>query len=280
MYHAFLIIAHNNFAVLQRLVSALDARNTAIFIHIDAKAGELPEIKAEKSPLCFVCPRVDVRWGDVSQIRCELNLWEFALNYAKQRGLNFDYLHMISGVHIPLYSDRVWETYWKDMPHAIFQRMQSSKIEQDIKLRRYNVCTKTFKNKNLHIERISQLIWRFSNAAQRILHIGRFKEEDFIKTCNWCSLSFDAASFFVNRKDCILKKYRYSFCGDEFFAASELLKSELAPKIEYRDDYLFQTFAGANPKPLSEEDLNEGLNRGFLWARKCENEALFDLLEK
>ena len=42
MKHAYLIIAHNEFEVLKRLISALDHEANDIYVHIDAKVKPFP----------------------------------------------------------------------------------------------------------------------------------------------------------------------------------------------------------------------------------------------
>ncbi len=51
MRHAWLIIAHNEFSVLQRLISLLDHERSDFFVHIDAKIKELPALTVEKGRL-------------------------------------------------------------------------------------------------------------------------------------------------------------------------------------------------------------------------------------
>ena len=79
MRHAWLIITHNEFEVLQRLVSMLDHSRSDFFIHFDAKVKTLPKISVEKGRLFVLENRVDVRWGSVSQIEAELVLLEAAM---------------------------------------------------------------------------------------------------------------------------------------------------------------------------------------------------------
>ena len=51
MNHAWLIIAHNEFEVLQRLVSMLDDVRSDFYIHFDRKVAALPELHVEKGRL-------------------------------------------------------------------------------------------------------------------------------------------------------------------------------------------------------------------------------------
>ncbi len=49
MKHAYLILAHGSYALLQRLVSAIDDERNDIFIHIDRKQKELPRLQVKYS---------------------------------------------------------------------------------------------------------------------------------------------------------------------------------------------------------------------------------------
>ena len=61
--HAYLILAHNNWDLLQILIRSIDDVRNEIFLHIDAKVQAIPEFKTEKSQLHVLEKRVDVRWG-------------------------------------------------------------------------------------------------------------------------------------------------------------------------------------------------------------------------
>lgn len=97
MRNAWLIIAHNEFAVLQQLISLLDNERSDFFVHIDAKVREFPPLTVEKSRIFILDKRMDVRWGSVSQIETELVL----MNFAKQKG-PYSHYHILSGIHLPL----------------------------------------------------------------------------------------------------------------------------------------------------------------------------------
>jgi len=264
MKHAFLIIAHNNFKVLQQIIDLLDSDSCTFFIHFDKKVDSPPVVTSKVSRIKICEPRVDVRWGDFSQIKCELNLLEYALASNEA----YDYYHIISGTHLPLSNPTGFDDYFKSNPSAVFQLMETSDYEIAMKLQRWNLCTHTFKNPSVLIERCSQLVWRFGNAFQRIAGIKKNIGGKFVKATQWCSLSHDVAVDINGKRDQILKKYKWSFCGDEFFMASEVASSIFAEGIEYRTDYLYQRFNGASPVLLDESDYAAAKKDGFLWARK------------
>jgi len=64
--HAYLIICHNNFKILQILLSAIDDNRNDIYIHVDKKTEDVPleDIRGAvcHSPLTFI-ERMSVNWG-------------------------------------------------------------------------------------------------------------------------------------------------------------------------------------------------------------------------
>lgn len=79
MKHAYLILAHNEYPILERLIKAIDDPRNDIYIHFDRKVKDLPKLETVYSDLCIVENRIDVRWGDVSVIEAEYLLFEEAL---------------------------------------------------------------------------------------------------------------------------------------------------------------------------------------------------------
>lgn len=80
MKHAYLIIAHNEFKILEKLVHLLDDSRNDIYLHIDRKVKLIPNIKCQHAGLYVLNEkeRLDVRWGSISQIKVELQLFIIA----------------------------------------------------------------------------------------------------------------------------------------------------------------------------------------------------------
>lgn len=101
MKHAYLILAHHEFAVLKKLVSALDDERNDIYIHFDKKVAHLPQLITYAAKLYVLEQRIDVRWGHVSILEAELMLFREA-NTAGP----YAYYHLLSGVDFPLCSQK------------------------------------------------------------------------------------------------------------------------------------------------------------------------------
>ncbi len=105
MKHAYLIIAHNNYKILEMLVKALDYELHDIYIHIDYKwkSFDLKKLKenVKSSKLFFLNKRKNVIWGSFKQINVELELLKASNN------INYSYYHLLSGVDFPLKKNEV-----------------------------------------------------------------------------------------------------------------------------------------------------------------------------
>lgn len=264
MKHAWLIITHNDFDILQRLVSAIDYPQCDVFIHFDRKVSVLPTILVKESRLFILSERVDVRWGSISQIQCELTLLKQA-----QKLRSYDFYHIISGTTLPL---KTWEQM-----NAFFETHRESSVftpihkdlpyQEKLKVRRINLFLKHYNEKGFR-GRICQFLWKSGIAVQRIFKFEVNKGIDFYKASNWLSLTDEAVSFLLSRESEILKTYRYSFCGDEYFIPTELMASPLQNKICSDDHYLLHNITRSNASIFSLKDLPSLRETGFLFARK------------
>lgn len=168
--HAYLIIAHEEFEVLQKLVEALDDKRNDIFIHMDKKVRNLPVLRCKKAGLSWVENRVDVCWGHVSQIESEYVLFEAA----KESGALYAYYHLISGTHMPLKS--------QEAIHAYFNRLQGKQVlnfldatpyEVNFKMNRFHFFIKNHRHAHSLKAGMAQLFWRVLLRIQTLLRIKK-----------------------------------------------------------------------------------------------------------
>lgn len=263
MRHAWLIITHKEFEVLQRLVSMLDHERSDFFIHFDAKVRNLPKITVEKGRLFVLENRVDVRWGSVSQIETELVL----LEAASMKG-PYAHYHILSGTHLPLKPvEELLFFYDGHAQEEIARFWDNYEEDADFKLRRYHFPLRDYKSVHPIRRRLCQRTWQVVIKVQKVLGIRHLKGESFIKTDNWLSLTDTACRYLVTHKADILKKYRWSFCGDEYFVVSELKRSGSFHLFDCQD-LLYVIFQGDTPLSFSLSALPALKETGCLWARK------------
>lgn len=265
MIHAWLIIAHNEFRILQRLVSALDAPESDIYVHIDRKVPTLPDIRTKCSRLTFLKDRVDVRWGSVSQIRCEYTLLETAAANGPH-----DFYHIISGTTLPLKPFPQVDAWFGEYAGKnIFSGLcQDLLYQETLKVRRYNIFLRSYASRNVFRRQVSQFLWKSAIAVQRLLGIETNRGKTFYKASNWVSLTENAVRYLLSRKDEILSSYRYSFCGDEYFAPSELMDSPLKDTVVNSEDYLLHNISRSNASTYRLDEFEGLCSTDYLFARK------------
>lgn len=83
MKHAFLIIAHNEYPILEVLLSMLDDERNDIYLHIDKRAVALYQkikgFKTRKAGFYLIEKSIKVYWRDISLVKAEYLLFETAL---------------------------------------------------------------------------------------------------------------------------------------------------------------------------------------------------------
>lgn len=98
--HAYLIMAHGNFELLEKLLRQIDDPRNDIYIHIDKKVAHFDFYYFQRicvySQVIFTNKRINVKWGHSSQVKTEMSLYEMAA----QR--QYAYYHLISGVDLCL----------------------------------------------------------------------------------------------------------------------------------------------------------------------------------
>lgn len=265
MKHAWLIIAHNEFGILQLLVSSLDSVNCDFYIHIDRKVKQLPEIKAEFSKIIFITERLDVRWGSFSQIQCELLLFESSFTNGP-----YDYYHIISGTTLPLKSLNQIDDYFETKKGSnIFDRVRKEQPYQEkLKVHRYNCFLRNYSFGPVIVRKVSQFLWKSLIAIQRVCHIETNRGKDLYKASNWVSLTHEAVQYLISNEYWIEKTFRYSFCGDEYFVPSTLMNSYLKETILSDGHYLFHDISRSNAAVYMLSDLTKLSESGCLFARK------------
>ena len=104
--HAYLVMAHDNFGILKKQLELLDDERNDFFIHIDERAAfdEGWLLKNVKYSTVKFISRRKVYWADYSQTQTEIDLICEAI---KNAGIDYAYLHLLSGVDLPIKSKKV-----------------------------------------------------------------------------------------------------------------------------------------------------------------------------
>lgn len=228
MKHAYLILAHHEFGLLEKLVNALDDSRNDIFVHIDLKVRDMPKISTNHSNLYFVDQRIDVCWGDVSVVEAEYVLFEAA---AKQG--NYDYYHLLSGVDIPLKSQDYIHHFFNENNGKEFVGFYQypMRTELDRKVRRFHLFPKEFRSKTGFINKSKGTIRFLGIKIQELLKWKRNQDINFEKGTQWLSLTEGLVKLILEKKGEVLKIYKNSFCSDEIFVQTICWNSSFRDKV-------------------------------------------------
>lgn len=208
MKHAYLILAHGQWDLLRTLLRCIDDERNDIFVHIDAKVREMPELYADKACLYVLDNRVDVHWGDVSVVEAEYALFEEALKYGP-----YGYYHLLSGVDLPLKSQDYIHSFFDERQGKEFigYTLTSMNPEVTRKVQRWHLFPKRFRSGNVVLKAVRAGFIRL----QELTGIMRNRNVDFRKGSQWVSVTDRMARCFVENKPWVMRAFSHTFCSDE-----------------------------------------------------------------
>lgn len=208
MKHAFLILAHNEFGLLQTLIDGLDDVRSDIYVHIDRKVATLPALHTRASRLQVLERRIDVRWGDYSMVEAELALFEAAAANGP-----YAYYHLLSGVDLPLRTPDAMHAFFD--AHAgkefIGYTLKEMTPETVRRMRRWHLFPRHFsRHRNAY-----SVLRAVCLKAQEWLGIQRNRDVDFKKGSQWVSVTEAMARYLLVQKAWIRKTFTHTFVPDE-----------------------------------------------------------------
>lgn len=291
MRHAFLIIAHNNWGQLKKLIQLLDAENYDIYIHIDKKSKDFKGDKfldlTNKSKV-FIFQEYEVFWGGFSQVQVELFLFE------KAYALQYDYYHLISGADLPLKSNREIDLFFEKNKGKEFILYDENKLENDPEISRRAKYYHFLQN---YRRRYSQkwkndfftFLERISLVFQIVFQVNRVKDLDWIIKygSNWASVTNDLVTEILKQRDKITKVFSYTNCADELFVQTVAYNCGFRERIYTPEDgmsanvrYIDWTRGqSGNPYTFHKTDENILLDNRNLFARKFSEMIDSDIIE-
>ncbi len=282
--HAYLIMAHNDFYILEKLLLLLDDARNDIYLHIDKKVKnfDFNYIKSlvKNANIYFVHP-IDVRWGSYRQILCELNLLSEAIK------VQHKYYHFISGVDLPLKS--------QDQIHSFFDNSNKEFVEYDNddmiedafldRIKYYHIGVNFIRSKNKFVSKFCAFIrYRFINI-QKKLGVNRLKKCNMVfqKGPNWFSITHELACFIVSKKN-ILSHFKYSYCADELFVQTIVANSKYKDKIYLENGTSclrrFIDWDRGNPYVFKKDDYKALKNSNCFFARKFSSSTDKEIIDK
>ncbi len=295
MKHAFLVLAHNNYPLIERLLKTLDHQDNTIYIHIDAKSPFTSDdakrfIESCKLSKVVFTDRYRVNWGGYSQINNQLRILEQAVKDGH------DYYHYLSGVDFPTKSMAYIHEFFESNKGKEFFDFTTDEFNEK-QVNRYSIYhllqEKRGRGTNIYTVTEKGLL-----LLQKIFRVDRrkkYKHIEFKCGSNWASITHGFAEHLLSREEEIKKIFSYSFCCDELFMHTILWKSPFRENIfEPQDnisgnlrtiDWLRGDILLGAPYTFNIDDYDSLIASGDLFCRKVtdatpEGNALIKKLEE
>lgn len=271
MKHVYMIIAHQEFPVLETLIEMLDYPDNDIVLHLDRKVKYSVMYQPKNSNLYLVPDdkRVDVRWGDCTQIWSELALYNEAYRHGP-----YDYYHLISGIDLPIKSQLYIHEFFENHKGKIFLGLMANAWRTKSKIGYYHLFTKNLRDRSFSAKCEKILHWGIVQA-QKVLGITRSTKEFpvLVKGANWCSLPQDAVEYILSKEIYIRKRFKYTYAADEVYKAIILYNSPFRERFynteeEYEGCMRLVDFKRGNPYEWQMKDWDEIVASDKLIARK------------
>ena len=270
MRHAFLIIAHNNWEQLKKLIECLDSDNHDIYVHIDKKSREYDESLFEnitKKSNLKIYREYEVYWGGFSQVQVEIFLFQMS-----HHG-HYDYYHLISGADLPLKNNKEIDAFFEDHKGNEFILYDDMALNQNPEISRRTKYYHFLQNYRRKYKQkwkndIFTFLERVLLVCQIIIRIDRTKNVDWkIKYgSNWVSITHELVSVILENKNKITRVFSCTNCADELFIQTIAYNCGFKQKI-YQPD-LNQT---ANLRYI---DWNRGNNGNPYTFKFCDKNLL------
>lgn len=208
MKHAYLILAHHEFELLQTLIDCLDDARNDIYVHIDRKVKTLPELRVGKAKLVILDQRVDIRWADYSMVEAEYALFKEAQMHGP-----YAYYHLLSGVDLPLKSQDYIHRFFEENQGKEFVGYTLTEMTPEIsrRMQRWHIFPKHFSRKRNIYSAFRSIFLR----CQELLGIKRNRQIVFTKGSQWVSITEQMVQYFISQEALAQKTFSHTFVPDE-----------------------------------------------------------------
>lgn len=282
MKHAYLIIAHKNWKILNFLLEILDDPQNDFYLLIDKKVKKpvksLININLKKSKLVELS-RIKINWGGYSQIQAELHLLKTAING------NYDYYHFFQGSDFPIKNKKSIDLFFSKNYGKEFIEFSPNNYE----FAKWKCCYYHFGVDN-RLYRRSILLKLLSHSCVKLQKLFRLEKsiEPLYHGSALFSITHSCAQYIVKSEEAIFRKFYGSIAADEVFLQTIIMQSPFKKKIYHFEQsdgnarYIDWNHREKNsPRTFSKEDfiMLMSLPEQYCFARKFSDENI-ELVEK
>lgn len=283
--HAYLIVAHTNWWMLEKLICALDYKDNDIFLHIDKKAKDFPLEYFQG--LCqysniFIYQNFKVAWGNYSQVATELFLYKKASQYRE-----YEFYHLLSGSDFPIKSQKnIHDFFSKYQGENFIQIVPLDKETKEIqrRVRYYHF----FVRKSKKFGFIFSFLRKATLVPQMLLKVHRNKRVKFFYGANWSSLTHEFVKYLIAQESWIHKTFHHVNSADELYRQTVIKKGDFKVHSEQKDTslsisrYIDWMDCSGSPRELEIEDFEKIKETEACFARKLgkNKELVIKIIDK
>lgn len=279
--HAYLIIAHNNFNILKKLLEMIDSEHNDIYVHIDKRVKNFSKSEyygiVKRANLYFT-RRISVYWGHSSQIDCEMLLLKTCLRKGK-----YSFVHLLSGVDLPIKKQSEIYDFFESHPNTQF--LQIGGIERHRwPLNNYYF---TVRFKEGKVKRFIDTVTEIVSYKLKIDRLRKYPDLVLQKSANWFSITGECAEYIVKKKWQIWRMTRFTVCADELFLPTIIRNSRFWDQVYNKEAswdghmrYIDRIrCVGSSPHTFTIEDKEAIENSKMLFARKFDEKVDNQIIE-
>lgn len=263
-----MVIGHGEDAsIIQETINVLDDEDIDFFIHWD-KRYTSPVLFSKYSNIHLI-DRRKVFWGTDSQILVELHLMEIVNN----SDVNYDYVHLISGVDMPLMTREYFKDYFTEEAYIGF--VKDIEPESLLRIKYYY----PFRNLNIRNPYVFRILTFFFRNINKLFRIDRTQNSrlTYERGSNWLSIRATLLPEILESKS--LKYFLNTYLADEMFVQTILsrFKLEQMDNLDLSDSAMalrYIDWTRGAPYQFTEEDIPElknNVNKQYAFARKISN---------
>lgn len=219
---AYLITAYSNFKHLKRLILALDAEDSAFYIHVDKKVS-FKQDDFNINNVHFI-PRITVSWGGWSHQQAILNL----MANAHKKG--YDKYVLLSEADYPIKSNKeLHQKLTADVEYLnLIKGFHKHKPEERIKYYYFE----GFDRRNRKSKRTRFFI-TLESYLRKIYVKKKYPFAQIYHGTTWWALSYNAVDYilsYVKQNRGYVKFFKSSWCPEESFIPTILGNSSIKEK--------------------------------------------------
>jgi hypothetical protein len=273
MRQVILIHAHKDLEQLNALVGQLVDDEFLIYVNVDAKSAI--DVAALHPAAQLVRPRIEIRWGEFSQVEATLHSMRQIVGQAGE----FDKLVFVSAQDFPLLPNRRLKQELAAL--AGFELLDCVRVGPQ-----GWPCAERYQY--FHRSDGGALTLLARRAANRLMRVGGLRRGMVNGWqpwggSSWWSISRDCASMIVRlvgADPAIARFFRTVACPDELFFQTVVMNSPFRERVLFDNfRYIEWTSAGArNPKVLDAGDFDRLRASGAHFCRKLDPAASVGLL--